>query len=128
MKKLLLFLSLLFGLLTGRAAPTLVCPTTTITNPNYTLVWTHNNPTSTTVNYDPRVNGIDPGNSVTYPATTFPLDLGAFIGTTGTGTVTINCFTGITETRLIFSRLVHVLLTTIFAILVLEQWIALQVK
>ena len=69
------FFSKLFGLQAD--APTLVCHAATITDPNYTLEWTHTNPNSTTVNYDPRVNGIDPGNSVTYPATTFPINLGS---------------------------------------------------
>lgn len=73
--------------------PQLICPPngTVITDPNYAITWVHSNPTSTVVNYDPRVNGIDPGPSVTYPATTFPVTLTNYVqaGTAGTATIEI---------------------------------------
>lgn len=51
-------------------APGLTCPAPNfeLDQCSFTVNWTHNHPTSTTVNYDLRINGIDPGPSVVYPA------------------------------------------------------------
>ncbi len=72
--------------------PKLVCP-----SPNfvldtcaYTVSWTHANPLSTTVNYDLRINGLDPSPSVTYPATSLEVDICSLLGiTTGTGSIEV---------------------------------------
>jgi|GEM_PF-2916928 len=59
-------------------------------NCNYTVTWIHDNPVSTAVNYDLRVNGIDPGPSVTYPMTSNTIDICNLLGiTSGTGSFDI---------------------------------------
>lgn len=75
--------------------PALTCPTPNfvLTNCNLTVNWTHTNPTSTTVNYDLKINGIDPGPSVTYPATSNTVDICNLLGiSSGTGSFTVELF------------------------------------
>lgn len=40
-----------------------------------TVNWAHDNPLSTTVNYDIRINGVDEGPSVTYPTLSKTIDI-----------------------------------------------------
>ncbi len=57
---------------------------------SYTFNWVHDSPLSTTVNYDLRINGIDPGLSVVYPANSNTIDICNLLGiTTGSGTLTV---------------------------------------
>jgi len=57
-------------------APALNCPPNfVLDNCNLTVNWTHSNPESSTVNYDLRLNGIDPGQSVTYPVVSNTIDI-----------------------------------------------------
>jgi len=72
--------------------PSLTCPQPkfVLNVCNYTVNWTHNNPISTTVNYDLKINGVDPGLSVVYPATSNTIDICSTLGiSTGTGTLEI---------------------------------------
>jgi len=56
----------------------------------YKFTWTHNNPVSTTVNYDLRINGVDPGPSVSYPATFNTIDICNILGiNSGSGSLEI---------------------------------------
>ena len=73
---------------TGGSPPVLSCPPNfVLNNCNYTVNWVHSNPTSTTVNYDLRINGIDPGQSVNYPATSNTIDICSLLGiNSGSGT------------------------------------------
>ncbi len=67
----------------------LICPATNfeLDTCSYTVNWTHDTPLTTTVNYDLRINGIDPGLSVTYPITSNTIDLCNTLGiTSGAGT------------------------------------------
>ncbi len=65
-------------------------PNFVLNNCNYTVNWIHDNPLSTTVNYDLRINGIDPGLSVVYPATSNSIDICNTLGlNSGTGTLNI---------------------------------------
>ncbi len=68
------------------------CPTSSflLDTCSYTFSWTHPNPASTVVNYDLRINGKDPGLSVTYPATSNTVDICNLLGiTSGTGTIIV---------------------------------------
>ncbi len=57
---------------------------------NYTISWTHDNPISSTVNYDLRINGIDPGLSVVYPVNSNTIDICSLLGiTSGTGVLDV---------------------------------------
>ncbi len=70
----------------------LTCPSSSfvLTNCNFTVNWTHANPSSTTVNYDLRINGVDPGLSVVYPATSNTINICNAIGiSSGSGTLNI---------------------------------------
>ncbi len=72
--------------------PLLICPPSNfvLDNCNYTVSWSHNNPTSTTVNYDLRINGVDPGLSVMYPISSNTIDICSALGiSSGTGTLNI---------------------------------------
>lgn len=76
----------------GSTDPQLTCPTSNfvLDNCQLTVNWTHNNPLSTTVNYDLRINGIDPGPSLVYPATSNTVDICNLLGiNTGTGTIDV---------------------------------------
>lgn len=69
--------------------PELNCPEPSFILDNCTLTvnWTHDNPLSTTVNYDLRINGIDPGPSLVYPATSNTVDICNLLGiSSGAGT------------------------------------------
>ena len=71
---------------------TLNCPTTNFVQDNcsYTLSWTHSSPLSNVVNYDLRINGIDPGPSVTYPSNSISVDLCNVLGiNSGSGNFTV---------------------------------------
>lgn len=77
---------------TAVTAPVLSCPAAgyVLDNCNYTVSWTHDNPTSTTVNYDLRINGIDPGPSVVYPTTSNTVDICNLLGiSSGSGSFDI---------------------------------------
>jgi len=69
------------------------CPSAgfTLNNCNYTISWTHNNPSSSIVNYDLNINGIDPGPSVLYPVSSNTIDICSLIGM-GSGTLSIELF------------------------------------
>ncbi len=73
---------------TINTTPELIAPSPNyvLNNCTYTPTWTHTNPTSTTVNYDIRINGIDPALSVPYPATSNTFDICNILGiNSGTG-------------------------------------------
>jgi len=73
-------------------APALTCPAPNyvLNNCSYTVNWTHPNPVSTVVNYDLRINGIDPGLSKVYPVTSNTVDICNLLGiSSGSGTLTI---------------------------------------
>ncbi len=73
---------------TINTAPSQNCPAPgfVLDNCNYTISWVHDAPLSTTVNYDLRINGIDPGPSVVYPATSNTIDICSLLGiTSGSG-------------------------------------------
>ncbi len=77
---------------TNSAPPVLTCPAPNyvLDNCSYTVNWVHNNPLSTTVNYDLRINGIDPGPSVVYPANSNTIDICSLLGiSSGTGSFTV---------------------------------------
>ena len=72
------------------------CPSNfVLDNCNVTVNWTHDNPVSTTVNYDLRIsvspdNVVDPSLSVTYPATSNTVNFCESLSvSSGTGTLTI---------------------------------------
>lgn len=76
-------------------APELVCPAPNYVHNNcmYTVNWTHPNPVSTTVNYDLKINGIDPGPSVLYPVTSNTVDLCSLLGiSSGSGSFDVELF------------------------------------
>ncbi len=77
---------------TNSSPPVLTCPAPNyvLDNCNYTVNWVHNNPLSTTVNYDLRINGIDPGPSVVYPVNSNTIDICNLLGiTSGSGSFTV---------------------------------------
>ena len=66
----------------------------TLTDCNLFVNWTHPNPESTTVSYDIRINGVDLGTPVSYPATSNTIDVCSALG--------INSGSGTFELQLIF--------------------------
>jgi len=85
------------GSQTDSTAPVLSCPANfVLDNCNLTVNWTHNNPESTTVNYDLRLNGIDPGQSVTYPTSSNTIDI------CSSNVLGINSGSGSIEVELLF--------------------------
>ncbi len=74
------------------SAPALTCPSPSFVLDNcmLTVNWVHDNPLSTTVNYDLRINGIDPGQSVTFPALSNTIDICSVLGiNSGSGVLDI---------------------------------------
>ena len=69
----------------------LSCPSNfVLDNCSLTVNWTHDNPLSSTVNYDLKINGVDPGPSVTHPISSNTIDICSALGiTTGSGTLNI---------------------------------------
>ena len=69
----------------------LSCPSNfVLDNCSLTVNWTHDNPLSSTVNYNLRLNGVDLGNSVGYPMTSNTIDICDVLNiTTGTGTIDV---------------------------------------
>ncbi len=77
------------------AAPKLTCPASNfvLNNCTYTVNWTHPNPTSTVVNYDLHINGVDPGLSKQYPITSWTIDICTLLGiSSGSGALDIELF------------------------------------
>ncbi len=77
------------------SSPELSCtaPNFVLDTCSYMVSWTHPNPLSTTVNYDLKINGIDPGPSVVYPATSKTVDICNLLGiNSGNGSVDIELF------------------------------------
>lgn len=57
---------------------------------SYKFSWIHQNPISSTVNYDLRINGVDPGPSVVYPESSNTIDICNTLGISkGTGTLEV---------------------------------------
>jgi len=80
---------------TARTVPVLSCSPLNfvLSSCNYTVNWVHQNPLSTTVNYDLRINGIDPSPSVTYPTTSNTVDICNILGiSSGTGSFDVELF------------------------------------
>ncbi len=76
-------------------APSLTCPAPNfvLDNCTYTVNWTHPNPLSTVVNYDLKINGIDPGNSKLYPVTSWTLDICSLLGiSSGSGSFEVELY------------------------------------
>lgn len=73
--------------------PLINCPTASFVLDEcmLTVSWTHNDPLSTSVNYDLRVNGQDPGLSVTYPTMSNTIDICNTLGVnSGSGTINLD--------------------------------------